>query len=733
MHTEPTEHTEPAPSRPRLLEPGKNCWRTAPARRFKLLIDADAYFSAVRAAVRQAQHSVFILGWDIDSRMRLVPGGAGDGYPEALGDFLNALIEERPELHVYILNWDFAMLYALEREWPPAYKHGWRKRRRLYFHMDASHPVGASHHQKIVVIDDKLAFAGGIDLTRNRWDTPEHAPDQPLRRDIDDKPYGPFHDVQAMVDGEAAAALGELARERWTRAGCKAALPQNKTDGGDDLWPADVEPDLDDVEIGIARTEPEREGVAGVYEIRQLYLDAIAAARHALFFENQYFTSNVLHDALAARLAEDDAPEVAVVSPQNQSGWLEQATMGHLRARIHQRLKAADRHDRYRMYCPQLAGEQDGCLNVHSKVFAVDDQLFCVGSANMSNRSMAYDTECNLVIEAHGDEAQQARIRTAIAGMRNRLLAEHLNVSVETVRQEIEKRDDKRDDKRSGLHAAIAALQSEGRTMITLDPVVLPQIEALMPDKVMFDPETPINPDELIAQFVPGHARKPVPRRLIGLGVFGILLLALALAWRFTPLREWLNLSSLIAMARGLEALPFTPLAVMAVYLVAGMLMFPVTLLIAVTGIVFGPFYGALYALAGSLLSALAGFGFGVWLGRETLQQLLGRRVNSLSRRFAKRGIPAMVVIRLLPVAPFTIANVVAGVSHLSLRDYLIGTFLGMAPGIILTVAFAHNLAEAIRHPSLATVALLAGMAALLIGMALGLQKLFSPQPKGAR
>lgn len=718
-------HTEPAPSRTRLLEPGKNCWRIAPAHRFKLLIDADAYFSAVRAAVREAQRSVFILGWDIDSRMRLVPGGADDGYPEALGDFLNALIEERPQLHVYILNWDFAMLYALEREWPPAYKHGWRKRSRLYFHMDASHPVGASHHQKIVVVDDKLAFAGGIDLTRNRWDTPEHAPDQPLRRDIDDKPYGPFHDVQAMLDGEAAAALGELARMRWLRAGCRPALALNKTGGGDDLWPAGVEPDLCEVEIGIARTEPERDGVDGVGEIRQLYLDAIATARHSLFFENQYFTSNVLHDALAARLAEDDAPEVAVVSPQNQSGWLEQATMGHLRARIHQRLKAADRHDRYRMYCPQLADEQDGCLNVHSKVFAVDDHLFCVGSANMSNRSMAYDTECNLVIEAHGDAARQAHMRTAIADMRNRLLAEHLDVNAEAIRQEI--------DKGAGLHAAIAALQSDGRTMVTLDPVLLPQIEALMPDKVMFDPETPINPDELIAQFVPAHARKPVPRRLIGLGVFGILLLALALAWRFTPLREWLNLSSLIAMARGLETLPFTPLAVMGVYLVAGMLMFPVTLLIAVTGIVFGPFYGALYALAGSLLSALAGFGFGVWLGRETLQQLLGRRVNSLSRRFAKRGIPAMVVIRLLPVAPFTIANVVAGVSHLSLRDYLIGTFLGMAPGIILTVAFAHNLAEAIRHPSLATMALLAGMAALLIGMALGLQKLFSPQQRSVR
>ncbi|MFX6226245.1 VTT domain-containing protein, partial [Acinetobacter baumannii] len=79
------------------------------------------------------------------------------------------------------------------------------------------------------------------------------------------------------------------------------------------------------------------------------------------------------------------------------------------------------------------------------------------------------------------------------------------------------------------------------------------------------------------------------------------------------------------------------------------------------------------------------------------LRDMLGPRINNLSRRFAQRGIAAMAVVRLLPIAPFTVVNVVAGASHLGLRDYLLGTLIGMTPGIALTVVFSHNLAEAIR------------------------------------
>lgn len=702
-----------------LLQPGRNCWRIEHAPRFSMLVDADAYFRAVRTAIRNARHSIFILSWDIDSRTWLVPEGANDGYPEPLGDFLHEVVAARHGLHAYVLNWDFAMLYALEREWLPVYKLDWRTHRRLAFRMDGKHPIGGSHHQKVVVIDDSVAFVGGLDLTRARWDTPAHAAEEPLRCDSDGKPHAPFHDVQAMVDGPVARALGELARVRWQRATSHIAV-KVCDNGQHDPWPAHVTPDLTDVDVAISRTEPVFNGDSGVHEVRQLHLDAIAAARRHLFFENQYFTSGMIADALADRLDEPDGPEVMIISPRTQSGWLEEATMGVLRARVHRRLKVADHYDRYRMYCPHLPGLNGQCLNVHSKVFAVDDELFSVGSSNLSSRSMALDTECNLTIEARGNE----RIRNAIAYMRSRLLAEHLGTRPQAVDAEM---------RRCGsLHQTVAALGRPERSLHVLDPVITPEFDALIPEQAIFDPEKPIDPDELVSQFVPNDARKPVPRRLIGLGLLAVALALLAIAWRWTPLREWINLSTLVGYAHGLDALPFTPVAIVASYVAAGLLMVPVTLLIAVTGIVFGPLQGFLYAMSGTLLSSAVTYGLGNWLGRETVQRLLGPRINRLSKRIARRGILAIVVVRILPVAPFTIVNVVAGASHIGFRDYLIGTALGMFPGILMTVTFVHHLVKAVRNPSMGTVAVLAAVAALIIGAAIGLQRLLTRKEDSA-
>lgn len=699
-----------------VLQAGRNCWRIEPAKRFSLLVDADIYFRAVREAIRNAEHSIFILSWDIDSRMLLVPEGANDGYPEPLGDFLHAVVASRPDLHAYVLNWDFAMIYALEREWLPVYKLELNTHHRLSFHMDGRHPIGSSHHQKVVVVDDAVAFVGGLDLTRCRWDTPEHACDQPLRRDPDGKPYGPFHDVQAMVEGQVARALGELARDRWQRATNQAPVPARETHRS--VWPDWIKPDICDIDIAISRTDPSYDGDLGVHEIKQLHLDAINGAQRHLFFENQYFTSGLIAHALAEKLADPNGPEVAVLTPQTQSGWLEQATMGVLRARSHKRLKEADRFNRYKLYCAHLPNLSEGCLNLHSKVFALDDRLFSVGSANLSNRSMASDTECNLSIEAVEGDPDSERIRQAILHMRNRLLAEHLATTPEKVDEAIRSE--------GSLHQAIKSLQGPDRTLVEFDPITTSELDALIPEHALFDPERPIDPDQLVAEFVPKDARKPLPKRFIGLGALALCLGLLAIAWRWTPLGEWINLTSLIALARNLENMPFTPVIVVGSYILAGLLMVPVTIVIAVTGIVFGPLWGAGYAIVGSLLSAAVTYGIGMRLGRETVRRMLGPRVNRLSRRIARRGILAMTVIRMLPIAPFTVVNIVAGASHIRFRDYLIGTLIGMAPGITITVTFIHNLALAIRNPSMGTVSVLIGVAALLITIAIVMRRILA-------
>ena len=122
------------------------------------------------------------------------------------------------------------------------------------FGFDDHHPVGASHHQKVVVVDDQLAFCGGIDLTGHRWDTSAHRPDEPARKTPIGEVYEPYHDVQAMVMGPPAMSLGTLARDRWRALGEYRLPPVNKS--AEPLWPPDITPDFTDVDVAIARTMP---------------------------------------------------------------------------------------------------------------------------------------------------------------------------------------------------------------------------------------------------------------------------------------------------------------------------------------------------------------------------------------------------------------------------------------------------------------------------------------------
>ncbi len=697
---------------PGMLVPGRNCWRIERANRLAFLVDGAAYFTAVREAIANARRSVFILGWDIDSRIRLVPEGAKDGLPEELGDFLNEVVKGRRGLRMYVLSWDFAMVFALDREWLPMYKLDWRTHRRLSFRLDDKHPAGASHHQKVVVVDDAVAFVGGLDLTHGRWDTPEHACDQPRRCDPDGKPYRPYHDVQVMVDGAAARALGELCRDRWDRV---SKRPAREVDAAapNDPWPQSVTPDIVEVDTAISRTDPGYVTGQPVNEIRHLYVDAIASARRSMYLENQYFSSSVVGAALAERLRGPDGPDIVVVSRRTEEGWLEERTMGVLRARLHKHLQQADASGRYRLYYPEVPGLQaPHLLNVHSKVLVVDDELCSVGSANFSNRSMGFDTECNLAIEARGDE----RIRAAIAGLRDRLLAEHLGTEPQKVGAEIARHG-------GSLIEAIDTLRRPGRTLEPIHPEVSPEIDALVPASAVVDPERPMDPEELVAEFVPETTRKPVVGRVWRVATALLVLAALAAVWRWTPLRDFVSLASLIDMARTLDESPLTPLIVLSAYVVAGLVVFPVTVLIAATGIVFGPLIGGMYAMSGSLLSAAVTYWIGRRIGRHSVRRLAGSRLNRITRRLAKKGTMAIAVVRLLPIAPFSVVNAVAGASRIRLREFLLGTLLGMLPGIIATVIFVDRVAAAVTDPGPATFLMLAGFAALIIAIALFVHK----------
>ncbi len=692
----------------RLLVPGRNCWRIEHAHRLAFLIDGEACFAAMRAAMVAAQRSILLLGWDIDSRVELARAPSADDLPLALADFLRALLERRDELEVRILNWDYAMLYALEREWLPAATFGAHEHPRLSFRLDASHPLGGSHHQKVLVVDDAVAFVGGLDLTRSRWDTPEHRADDRRRRNAGGQGYDPFHDVHAVLDGAAARALGDLARARWLDATGQSI---EQVTAADDPWPAGVAADIDDLEVAIARTQPAWNGREAVGEIRRLLLDAIAVARESIFSESQYFTADAIAAALETRLAESEGPDVVSISSRAHCGWLEETTMGVLRARLHRRLEAADRKDRYAAFYPHIPALGDACLNVHSKVLVIDDKLLTLGSANLSNRSLGLDTECNIAIESGAD----ARIAAAITRLRNRLLAEHLDVDLDTISDACRRE--------GGLIAAIESLRDDGRSLAPTDIELAEDANRLVPDRAVFDPERPIDPDEFVAQLFPAKTRRPTLTKLaISAGVL-IAVCALVGVWMLTPLRGWVDIDRLVALAGRFGSSPLVPLVLCAAFIVGGLVAFPVNVLIAVTVIICGPLLGALYALVGSLLSAQVLYEVGHWFGRSALRRFSGERLDSLRQRLVKRGLLAVVIVRLLPIAPYSVVNVVSGAARIDRRVYALGTLIGMLPGIVMSALFIDRALAAVRHPSPLTYASLVAVAILIAGIILLIRK----------
>ena len=693
----------------RLLQPGRNCWKLERATRFRCVQDGEDYFRLVRTAILAAQRSVFILGWDIAAGIDLLPGAPPSAEPTRLKELLDFAARRRPGLHCFVLIWDYAAFYALERDPFSRARLGWGSHRRVHFRYDAQHPLGASHHQKVVVVDDCLALVGGIDLTGHRWDTTEHRVEQPLRLNPFGAPYAPYHEVAALVEGPVAASLGELARERWRRRGSPHMPRVEPGPGG--CWPADVAPDLSDVDVAIARTEPAFGGRPAVRECEALFFASIAAARRSVYIENQYFTNPQLGAALAARLREERGPEVIVVGPKDCEGWLEHRTMGALRWKLLAELQAADLHGRLRLRYPLASRAAGVCTFVHSKVMIVDDELLRIGSANLSSRSMGLDTECDLAVAAGGDPARSA----AIAGVRSRLLAEHLGASPADVERAIARE--------GSLRAALDALAHGDRT---LEPIRADVDGTDDPGEFVrgaADPEEPSRLSLTVDRLLPDiEAQDQRGRRLVFVLPAAALALLLLVAWRSTGLLPWLSLRGLQEiLASAPESPTAFPLA-LGLLLAGGLLLLPLELLVVPAVVVFGPLLGGPLAAAATLGSALLGYAAGRTLSLRRVQPLVGRRAARLWRLVRGSGFLTVAVMRVAAVAPGTSIDLLCGAARLPLHEYVNGTLLGLLPALLALGTLAGFLRHAILHPGLGSAALTAGLAVALALLVLRLR-----------
>jgi phosphatidylserine/phosphatidylglycerophosphate/cardiolipin synthase-like enzyme len=405
-----------------LLEPGATCWRRATSGRAALLIDMEAYFDAAMIAMAAAKHSIHLLNWAFEPDTLFHPqAGCVGRDDDRIANFLKKMAADNPKLDVRVLCWQSAAPVAATQNWFPIADRWEFKGSRVKFLLDGKLPAGASHHQKMIVIDDAIAFCGGGDIGPDRWDTPLHLDDDP-RREIKKnakKDFASRHEVMGLVEGAAARALGQLFRDRWAR---RTGETLEEAPPSRPAWPTGVGPQFVEVEVGLSRTMAAWRHYPEVREVEALHLAAIRDARRCIYMENQYFTSPLICGALAARLAEADGPEVVLIGTEKSPSYFDQLTMDGTRARFIGRLKRADKYGRFQAYSPvTLLGR---IIIVHAKLTIIDDRLLRIGSANINNRSMGFDSECDMSFEAAGRSGSGNRAQ--IVALRTRLIAHWL-------------------------------------------------------------------------------------------------------------------------------------------------------------------------------------------------------------------------------------------------------------------------------------------------------------------
>lgn len=418
----------------RLREP----WRAHDATHAGILIDARDYYRAFYAVAKQAKRSILLLGWQFDSDVELVrgddlPPGVSPEDVRLLG-FLEGLCAANPELEVRVLAWDHSVVFAMERELLQKLWFNLRTNDRFFFEVDSTVPEYGAHHQKVAVIDGEIAFLGSSDICQDRWDTSAHVCDDALRVGRSGKPCKPYHEVQAVVSGDAARSLLELFVERWADA--RGEQLDADTLMGNAEAPLSlpvVTFDMPTAPVGIYRQLPHRLGRPPVREVKELLISGIRAAERFIYIETQYFTSEAVAEALTARFADTSRArlDVVLVLPHKPDAFKEELAVGRSQAKLLQELArfAAESGHALGVYNVAVKrGSEDLFVYIHSKLMIVDDRMLTLGSTNLTNRSMSLDSEINAV---WSDDSNGGEVADAIARLRRRLLEEHIGRRVD--------------------------------------------------------------------------------------------------------------------------------------------------------------------------------------------------------------------------------------------------------------------------------------------------------------
>ena len=666
-------------------------WKQVEAERVGVLVDGENFFLAFYEILNAAEQHIVLLGWDFDTRGPLV---YRNGRPVTVAQALWLALETRPSLRIFVLCWDYAAVYMFDREFFPDARLRGKFKNRLFLEFDGHHPSGASHHQKIIVADGAIAFSGGMDLGVRRWDTRDHLYLDPRRINLKGEPYLPYHDVQAVLTGEVVSAMSEIVQRRWERAtGSTLSLPVCN----EGLWPPSAPVHFKNIQVQISRTMPPYLGEKNVDEIELQFLKLIATARECLYIENQYFSSEKLANAIAARLMEERGPEIIMMMPLRYSGWFESRSVGAIQATFVGRLRALAKPGKFCALSP-ITGHPPASqhIHVHAKVVVRDDSAFVVGSANFNNRSLGLDSECNLLFLPGEGNAEN---RVAILRQRNALLAEHLGCSVDEFELALARH--------ASVIAALNSIEPRNKSVVPALEVPGRFSNLVKPIAVFFDPSSPMPLEVASHALMPGRFRHRIFHSwailLIALLVTGTLLFGLGMlgVWNtfFSSFFSNLALSipSDVDFVQGARLLVFILSAVLALFLFV-----PFHLVVFAVAWFFSFWQTIGIVLFSGMVVALLCYFAGAQIGKERVFNLFSPRLGKLRHKKILRsfGVFTVAWLRIMPVAPFSVLSMATGACGVSFLSFFWGTFLGMLPAVFLITQFVQLVSQLLGNPT---------------------------------
>lgn len=378
-----------------------------------VLVDGAEALGAMADAVRSARSSVHLACWHLSPDFRLVrgsSGGGGAGTEELSPTLRDLLVETAERVPVRVLLWAGPPVPVFQptRSRVHAVRAALTRGTRVQCLLDSRERTLHCHHEKILVVDDEVAFVGGLDPTTlqgDRHDTVDHEPDRELG----------WHDVAVRLRGPVVADVGAHFAQRWSDV---SSTP---------LAPPEPPPPAGTSRVQLVRTVPEKTYDSiprGEFSILDTYLRAITSAQRLIYLENQFLWSPEITNALIQKLLHPPHEDFRLVLllPRSPSNGADTT-----RGQLGRMLEAADGSDRLLAVTLTAHGDEHGTADVpvyvHAKVGIVDDAWLTVGSANLNEHSLFNDTEVNIVT----DDADLVR-RTRL-----RLWSEHLQRPVHEI------------------------------------------------------------------------------------------------------------------------------------------------------------------------------------------------------------------------------------------------------------------------------------------------------------